>query len=336
MLKFLLTVLSLVFIFGNLYAQDQKEEIPIDGHLHTPDQIIKLLDQSKISYILKTGDSDFVFEENEPVIIYPEQFYLNVTDDRRELVAYHITEETSDHLLKTAEAMKQKDIKTALIEYQNCLKYVPQYWPLYTYIGDCFYMLDDFDSAAYYFQYSLDCNYYNYSTHWFYADLLYKAGQTEQVIDFMTTAHLLNRNHPNILEGLKLYRAELGKEWNDWSFKPQYQFEQDGDQVTINIGIDDVSYVGYILVKALWEFEPGYREKMQDGNESFSSTLEEKEAILGFLANDTTSIINDIISDGYVNEFILYEIMAPKSPRMLYLLPEDIFARIKEYVNKYH
>ncbi len=93
------------------------------------------------------------------------------------------------------------------------------------------------------------------------------------------------------------------------------------------------------MVKALWQYESGYADSMLGtGHEQLAFNLqEEKEALLAYLAmHENAEPLNQIISDGFVTEFLLYELAGPKLPGVLLLLPRETFNRIVEYVEKYH
>ena len=98
-------------------------------------------------------------------------------------------------------------------------------------------------------------------------------------------------------------------------------------------------WLGYVLVKALWKYEPGYSEKMFGPGYEYQLVcfLEEKEAIGSLLAhNKKIGYIEQIIDDGFINEFILYEIVLKKSPNTLLPLQRDLFMRVVNYVDIYH
>jgi hypothetical protein len=92
-------------------------------------------------------------------------------------------------------------------------------------------------------------------------------------------------------------------------------------------------------VKAVWKYEPGYAEGIA-GPDTASNLItmeEEKEALIAYLAQEhPLPILNTIVEDGFTNEFLYYEEMAPKAPSALVLLPREIFMRVVDYIDKYH
>ncbi len=63
----------------------------------------------------------------------------------------------------------------------------------------------------------------------------------------------------------------------------------------------------------------------------------EKEALLAWLRGPKSpQQIARIVDNGFANEFISYEVLAPRAPAAIVLLPRDLFMRIVRYVDTYH
>jgi tetratricopeptide (TPR) repeat protein len=122
----------------------------------------------------------------------------------------------------------------------------------------------------------------------------------------------------------------------EWDYAPRYSLSREGGKVKVRFAEE---WMGYAIAKAIWKYEPGYAESMEgpDYQERTISMLEEKEALLGALAtNKKLTSVSQAIEDGYVDEFIVYEVLARKSPGALVLLPPDYFDRLLRYVDTYH
>ncbi len=173
------------------------------------------------------------------------------------------------------------------------------------------------------------------------ADALWKIGDTSGCLDHITTAHLLNYYHEEILKRLKEYLFLSGNEWQEWSFNPVYSLSKKEHvvKVAFDMSNSNMEYMPYILVKALWKYEPGYAGKMLGAKKDPSGlkTTEEREAIGAYLSDlDNSEIIFDVVMERYINEFIYYEIWLKKYPEALYLLPKEFLVRTKEYLSKFH
>ncbi|MDH5382433.1 MAG: hypothetical protein OEW75_16375, partial [Cyclobacteriaceae bacterium] len=123
-----------------------------------------------------------------------------------------------------------------------------------------------------------------------------------------------------------------------WVFNPQIKIESEEDmKVSVKF---DADWLGYGLVKALWMYEPGYRESMGI-EEGTMSSLEEREAfaslVVGFnkkklKKHEEFKALNLAIEKDMINEFIFFEIFLPKNPFAANQLSEDFVNDIKEYV----
>jgi hypothetical protein len=124
--------------------------------------------------------------------------------------------------------------------------------------------------------------------------------------------------------------------WKDWQYSPRYSLAQDGKKVKIQAPVE---WVVYASVKAVWKYEPGYAER-QAGPDYASRLItleEEKEALAAYLSQEhPLPNLMPIVDDGFTDEFLYYEVLAPKAPGALLLLPREIFLRVAEYVDKYH
>jgi len=212
----------------------------------------------------------------------------------------------------------------------------PEYSSAYTYIGDAYYLLGDYSQARTNFEEAIKCNFIDYQAHWFLADALQQLGDSESAVKEITIAHLLNVNHPDIVNKLKQLRDIVNRPWKEWEFNPQYSLDNSNDTIFIKANPD---WTIYALVKAIWKFEPGYAEKMvgPDRKNDIVIIPEEKEAIVGLVSgNEHFENIREIIEDGFFMEFVYYEIYAPIAPESMDLMPRDTFNRIIEYINRYH
>lgn len=104
----------------------------------------------------------------------------------------------------------------------------------------------------------------------------------------------------------------------------------------------DEKWSGYGMAKALWEFEPGYKESMGIKNNKHS-TIEDRECLVALLValenskanidkDNQLRILKDAVNNKYLNEYIFYEIFLPENPVIAYQLPEETILRIKDYI----
>lgn len=97
----------------------------------------------------------------------------------------------------------------------------------------------------------------------------------------------------------------------------------------------------YGLTKALWAYEPGYAEKMRDTTDLSDRLLnlkEEREAFLcAVYTTDSlrTNLFEPIVKDNLI-QFVLYEVIAKRSPALMLHLDEKTMNLLVEYVNRFH
>lgn len=306
--------------------------------LHTPAEIFKIMEASEITYSLdlfekitppKNRDNNLNFND----------YYQVVEGKSVKSYKYEENEETQSLHKKAELSFIKKDFKEARQMYLKILEIDPNYYTMMTYIGQTYEIERNYNEAMNWFQKSIDNNYIDYMAHWFLADLYFKTGNMDKAIDEITIAKILNRNNPRIEESLKrIYTANKLKV-KEWSFNPQYEMEI--DDKTVKISAHKV-WLGYALVKALWVYEPGYREGMGVEKGEFS-TLEEREGILALSSSldkknfkkfPELKAMQLAIDNEMIQEYILYEMLLPDHPYAIRQMNQSTIEAMKNYVIK--
>ena len=193
------------------------------------------------------------------------------------------------------------------------------------------------------YQEAIRKNYIDYMAHWFLADACYATGDLTNALDEIIIAHILNRNNPRIKESLKNILSKSNRTSVDWYFNPQIELTKNSDK-KISLAFNE-KWVGYAMTKALWNYEPGYKESM--GVESGKySTIEDKECLISLLTGLESAKINikkdpqlmilkKAAENNFLEEYILFEIVLPQYPNVAYQLPEKNIQRIKNYILDY-
>jgi tetratricopeptide (TPR) repeat protein len=304
--------------------------------LHTPAEIVELVETSSVVYeigILATP----LEREDEPVLA--PQLYVKTTPDGAEIAHYVLSAAAAVALERGEEAFQEKQYGDALAQYRIVQQLEPEYASLLTLIGDVLYVQRKYARAIEYFEQAIARNFIDYQAHWFLADAQWAQGATEIALHHLTIAHVLNINHPQLRQRLMAYREQAGTPWKSWEFSPQYTLTKQQERVQVR---STEEWLGYALVKALWAYEPGYAEAMgePDCGQQVVCMLAEKEALVSLLTqHDGTDLfhhLHPIIQDRFVQELIWYELIAPKVPEALLLLPNESLMRIVEYVKRYH
>jgi tetratricopeptide (TPR) repeat protein len=308
-------------------------QVPQEPKLHSPAEIMAILAKSELTFEI---GSDYTAALPDSPVVLSNQMYLKKEDQGQSLVMFTISEQARPLYDRAEEAFQRENFSEAILLYKQVLQVQPDYLHALTLIGDAFFSMQQFDSAKVYLLQSIELNFADYNAHWFLADTYKRLGKFDAALREATVAHLLNVNHSNLQKAVRYYRQMNKQPWKEWSFKPEYTLSKEGNKVTIKSTAD---WIGYALVKALWAHEPGYASSML-GEQKDSLLIkwpEEKEAILTLLVNkERFNHINEIVKKGFFEEFVLYEITAPRHPGVLVLLPHEEFMRIVKYVDRFH
>jgi tetratricopeptide (TPR) repeat protein len=253
---------------------------------------------------------------------------------------YHLSlEAPSLTLFNRAEtAFENRHYDSALQLYLRLQQEAPSFDPVLTLIGDVHYIQARHDSAAFYYRLALKANRSDYQAHWFLADALWALGDTTEALYQITTAHILNVNHEVLQEVLIDYRARVGRPWIDWSFDLRYEIGRDSARVTIQT---DINSSFYAMTKALWAYEPGYADKMLDtidlADRVLNLTQEREAAVASLLGIDSLRVnVAEKIGADYIQQFVLYEVIAKREPRLMLLLTEESRDLVVEYLTNHH
>ena len=304
-----------------------------EQNLRTPAEVLTAMEKSTISYII---DSNIDSTKLPAPVVLENTYFLQQDKQGIKLAKYTSSSFGISILNEAEEYFKKKDYRSAIGKYKELYDKQPNYFQALTYIGDCYYQLSDFDSASYYFKQAIDKNFIDYQAHWYLSDCYVYLKKPDESVREMITAHLLNINHKYMNLILQSRVKKINREWKPWTFRPIYLLSKDGNKVNIETTVE---WLTYAMTKACWKYEPGFAVGVNEQLGDIKSTdlTEEKEAILGFLNDDKkVAILKPIIEDGYINEFIMYEIIAPQNPTILPLLPKKNFDRVIDYVMKYH
>nr|MBN2276973.1 hypothetical protein [candidate division Zixibacteria bacterium] len=337
--RYILPIVGLLLIVAcltPLYAQEDNADIVIDGTPHAPDEIIRIPENSKLAYQIEAPEDTTVTKTAQKHEVFKDIYYIDQSGGNRRILMYMLSDSASNMLHWSEVMFSDKDYAGALTEYRNIAAIEPDFHHIMTLIGDAYFMMEQCDSSIYYFRTAINRNFIDFDAHWFLADALIKTGQPEEAVKEITIAHILNVYHEDIYKIMKQFRDNVGRPWKEWSFDPVYQLNEEGGTVHVRVR---EPWIGYAMVKAIWKYEPGYAEQMGIENHSDSAVYatEESEAILSYFAqNPGDDNLKRIISDGFLEEFIKYEIALRKLPRTGMLFSEAEFRRMIEYLDKYH
>lgn len=307
--------------------------------LHKPDEIHKIMEDSKIGYNIQFIDTVFDCPDlSEKVIAHQ---YYQVRDDS----AYYLKKipnnpESRIYFDKAEEYFSKQDFDSAMKYYQMAVQIDSMQFASMTYMAQIYGIQKKTDSAMYWYNKVISRNFIDYMAHWFLADLYKDLGDFDKACEEIAIAQVLNRNNPRLKASFDniMYKSKRANE--NWCFQPEIDVRKLSD-TSVYIGFTK-KWMGYALAKAVWDYEPGYRESMGAGESVFSLT-EAKECIVfqvtameanGFDLKKETPFkyLLAAMEKNMLDEYLLYEILLPQYPIAASNLPPETIRRISNYV----
>lgn len=318
-------------------ADAESGPVVVDGTIHSPKEILRLLEESALKYTIEVLDTVVVDSIIATLPLVAPTTVPVDTDEGPVLGRMQLPENLADRMAYGDSLFDEKQYDEALVIYQDLLDSFPETFIFATLVGDTHWSLNQLDSAEYWLLRSLELNPISYQTHWFLADTYRNQGRLDLALKHCYLAHLYNRNHRSIKNRLRQLREQAGRPWKEWSFYPVYRMSQSGD--TVNIALDSET-MGYALTKALWQFEPGYAERMAADDNVLArdvNLLEEREAVsTGARELADTIPVEEMADRGEIDLFIVYEIITRRDPEFALWLDERTINQLIEYLDTYH
>ena len=183
--------------------------------------------------------------------------------------------------------------------------------------------------------------------HWFLANSFFKYNQFDSAVEHITIANILNRNNQFILEDMKFIYRKSNKDFNEWKFSPQCEFYRAKDSSEYYIATDTNWFI-YGLAKAAWNFEPGYIYTLKINsdpkgvNQDFeclyllADYLKEKSKNSLKMYDDFPDLkkLLEASKNNYRDEYIMYDVVLPRLPGMIYMMSPSSINAVKSYVTK--
>lgn len=326
MKKFAIT-LGLILMYWSSIGQE----------IHSPAEIFEILEKSPVTYELNALEGEISPPDRSSKLNY-NHYYRLVDADGISTYPYQVKDEIKELLSNAEEHFFEKEFSSARNMYLKVLDVDPTYYQVMTYIGQIYGIEGDFDTAIEWYTKAITVNYIDYMAHWFLADAYKIRGEIDKAVDEITIAIILNRNNPRIKNLLDEIYGMKKLKTADWVFNPQMDIDSIGaNRVRVAFNSD---WLGYAMVKALWMYEPNYKESMGVKDGAFS-TIEEKEAFVSLMANMNKKKLKKYpelkalqlaLDKQMIDEYIFYEIVLIDHPFVAYQLSEEMVHDIKDYV----
>ena len=308
--------------------------------LHNPAQIFAIMDSSKVRYEIKQLEEPIECPDRSDNLNLND-VYLLENDGARQILTYDTLSTEGQKYYDLAEYYyTARNLDSARILYEKVLETDPGYYKLWTYIAQVYGTLGYAELAKKYYQQTISKNRIDYLAHWLLADIYHMQNMLDSAAYQITIASILNRNNPRLQELQHTIYIDARLSVDDWCFNPQIIVEQvDSSRVSMQYADN---WLMYAMCKALWNFEPGYKESMGVATGQYS-TVEERECLLNlmvglinskakFKKDPSLATLKKAFNAGMVDEYIMYEIFLPKHPEVAYNLSEDFIESIHNYV----
>lgn len=323
--------LSLIILFFCTFYSLKSQKI------HTPAEIIAIMEKSTISYEINVLD-DYIPLPDRTSNLVLHSFYRTIENGEVKLATFKPSIQVEEYFDEAERYFRSGNYSEAREYYLKAYIKDTSYYKVLTYIAQTYALQGDLKTAKDWYLKVINLNYIDYMAHWFLSSIYFKENEYDKAIEEITIAHILNRNNPRILKRIdEMYIAKKIK-YYDWSFNPQYKLEEK-DSETIKILMNS-DWLGYSLVKALWKYEPDYKESMGVKENSISA-LEEKEALVAIAYSLNRKNLKKYpefkalklaIEQNMIVEYIFYEIILPENPIYAGYLSEDFIKSIMKYI----
>ena len=307
--------------------------------LHTPAEILKMISDSKLMYEIKILDKPIACSDYSDKLNSHDSYRV-VTDSSLYTSQYEINDKARPLLDKAEEYFKANNPYSALMYYRMALDADSTQYYIMTYIGQMYDGQKDYEQSIQWYKKAIEKNYIDYMAHWFLADAYFAINDVNNALDEIVIARILNRNNQRIAASMVNIFKKAKRNTEDWCFNPQIAINKGEDnRIIVEMSAD---WTAYAMAKALWNFEPGYKESMGVAPDNYT-TLEEKECLIAQLIgmeNAKTNVKKDpqfrilkkAAENNHLEDYMLYEIFLPRSPQAALLLPEQTILSIKDYV----
>lgn len=261
----------------------------------------------------------------------------------------HLPDEAIEPIFSLAgEAFAARDFEAARRLYLRAIEARPEYFKSYTYLGNALYFLGRYLEAEAVFHRALALNPFDYQAHLFLGDTLHQLGSYRRAKDALTRAFMLNRENPVVLDRLRSTLARMHLAVREDRLVPPVRIEREGaDRVTIHLDRNEgTQWYALAACLACWAYEEQcgararpeqdplrlamYRECLLNQAASIAVRFEENAPI----TPDERALLA-AIEDGFLEAIVFWEVVAPRAPVVILLLPEGLRESIVAYIERY-
>lgn len=311
--------------------------------LHTPEQLKKLASKSSFRYnqILDTLNPYPYFGRE----ILTNDYYLEQKiGEEPEIKRYPLSLDNKYQKVVSQgdKSFKSGDLDKAEKNYLKATELRSNDARYYTKIGKIKFQQHQYTEAKSWAIKALKVNFVHYPAHLLLAKVYTIAHKEEEAIEAISLAHIYNRNNRELTGLLTTIYKQFGYHFEPTlEYDPQYKLTKTGTDITLTYANE--AWLNYGLCKAIWEYEPYYREKMEVLKIA-PKWLEEKECLLNLVIGyeqmkprDKSKFLfgatlKRAVDYKMLDQFILYEIFLVQEPQLAFSLTQDEIDLLLKYL----
>lgn len=270
---------------------------PVVPDALSPAGILKVMTESKLTYAIKMDLAAPAAEDPGEVLTHG-LHWLEQPDGGRMLTTYEKRYQGRDAMWQNwqkAETLFQKeDWAGAREAYREALAEVPECALLMTYIGQTCRSEGRLEEAEKWYNQALEKNPLDFMAWWGLANVLNQTGRPEEACRAVTRALLLNRNNPRVRDAVRKMYEDTGRGYREFAWNPCFGLKklENGD-IEINFCKEANDWNIYAMAKALYAFEPGFREQRLAGWDGVPEVKEERECLAALLMGMANKVENE-------------------------------------------
>jgi len=163
--------------------------------------------------------------------------------------------------------LSQKKYDELIALYQRAIKADPDYFASWTFLGDTYYMREDYPKALEAFRKAIALNPVGYQAYYFMADAYDKMGKKKEALEAITHAYMLNKNNPRIAQSLERILKSNGMRIRVDRLEFPFAIQEKSTK-KCEISFRTMKELGWMpLVNCLacWKMEPALRKENGKG-----------------------------------------------------------------------
>ena len=308
--------------------------------LHTPSEVEQYMKKSSIDYQI---DSSEVINKSISLPIIETGQFLVSNDNGIEIQKKEtsLSKKAKKNRKKARKAAKKNNFNKAQKFYKKAIQINPNQPELIHEVADFYWENEKVEEMIFLEKQVVGTNPIDFIAHAKLAVAYQNIGNKEKALEHIILAHLYNRNHDKITQRLKSIFNENKMNYQSHVFDPQYQIILVDEKVVIQA--QDAPWKSFATCKALWQNDENYRKEMGHLANVHSTQIEEKECLLNALITynrmktgkenfPLLDILGTSLTNGMVDDFILYEIHLRQDPNLIHLLPKEKVDRVIRYM----